>query len=224
MPGREAFLYRLQAVLKPQLEEFPDVKVSVRVSNESMDLGANRQVLLDAAVGEYVNFIDDDDLVPADYIKTIYPLLDGVDYIGFRLQLYNDGEKQLPTFHSLRYPVWNADAEGYYRDISHLNPMRRELAQRVKMEGWAGEDARWADGLRALGIVKTEHFVNAIMYMYYWRSNKKELPRRWGTQGPQQQHHHSVPLQLAKCPQCGSGAVCMAGGMRHCNQCGSSWT
>lgn len=224
-PGREAYLARLQAVLRPQIEQYPDVKVTVRNCDFKLDLGQNRQRLREESQGAYSNYLDDDDLVPANYVSTMYPLLDGVDYIGFRLQMYTDGEKQKPTFHSLRYKEWNADQEGYYRDISHLNPIRRELALAAEMSGGFGEDARWSDALRRLGIVKTEHFVDEVMYFYYWRSNKADYPGP-GSQVPITAVHDPTKQQSWRpaCPACRSSATGMAGGMRHCNQCGLSWT
>lgn len=225
-PSRQHFLARLNATLRPQVEEHDDIEILTRLFDANMDLGTNRQKLIEQAIGQYVNFIDDDDLVPAHYISTIYPLLDGVDYIGFQLQMYSDGEKQKPTYHTLRYKEWNADQDGYYRDISHLNPMRRELALRIPMSGGCGEDQRWADGLRNLGVVKTEHYVNEIMYYYLWRSNKTDYPGPAIQLGGGQTVHNPMETDRQwrpSCPECGSNATGLAGGMRRCNQCGATW-
>jgi hypothetical protein len=220
-PGRSALLERLMAALRPQVQGKDDVEIIVRPFDKGLDLGSNRQAMIEAAKGEYVSQIDDDDLVADNYVSTIYPLLDGIDYIGFQLQMYMDGDKQVPTFHSLRYKEWSGDSKGWYRDISHVNPMRRELALQVPMRGGPGEDARWAAELRNKGVVKTEHYISEIMYLYYFRSNKAAYsgPAASGP-GP---GHSTVPLQQAKCTECGSTAVSMAGGMRHCNSCGHRW-
>lgn len=223
-PSRWRFLTRLKAVLKPQLEEFPDVTFTVAECSRVHDLGTNRQMMIDASVGEYVNFIDDDDLVPPNYVRKIRPLLDGVDYIGFQLQMFTDGVKQIPTFHSLKYPTWNGDKDGWYRDISHLNPIRRELAIQSPMSGPAGEDCRWAEKLRQLGIVKTEHYVDEVMYLYYWRGNKNDPPENSAFIMPNGQNNQRwQPERSVKCPNCGSTATGLAGGMRQCNQCGDRW-
>jgi hypothetical protein len=182
--------------------------------------------MIEDARGQYSNFIDDDDLIPANYVDRIYPLLDGsVDYVGFRLQMYVDDQKQQPTFHSLRYPEWNGDQDGWYRDISHINPIRRELALAVPMSGGHGEDHRWADALRAKNIVKTEHFVDEVMYFYYFRSNKLSEPALPGDSsgGPRYVGGDQAEFMRPACPQCGSVATGMAGGMRRCNQCQHSW-
>jgi len=53
--------------------------------------------------------------------------------------------------------------------------MRRELALQVPMSGWPGEDNRWADAIRELRIVKTEHYINQTLYYYLTRTHKPEL-------------------------------------------------
>ena len=230
-PSRARYLARLTAVLKPQLEEFPDVAFVTKMFDKRFDLGSNRQALIDSSSAEWISVVDDDDLVASDYVSKIYPLLDDdVDYIGFRLQLYVDGEKQKPTIHSLRYKCWNADQDGFYRDISHLNPIRRSLAIQAKMSGGPGEDARWSDRMRELGIVKKEHFVDSALYFYYFRSRKddNEPPTRTVTARVEPVHD---PMsgnvfftgRSKECPRCKSTATTIAGGLRRCNQCGASW-
>jgi glycosyltransferase involved in cell wall biosynthesis len=218
-PSRARFLARLMAVLKPQVENHPDVEVCVRTCDRKLSLGDNRQAMIESASGVYCCFIDDDDLIPANYVDKIYPLLDGVDYIGFRLQMYSDEVKQRPTFHSLKHKEWNGDQEGWYRDISHINPIRRELALMAKMSGEAGEDCRWADALRAKCVVKTEHYIDEVLYLYYWRSNKTDsLPP-----SPPGSSVVGEIIQRPPCPSCGSTATGIGGGMRRCNQCQHSW-
>ncbi len=163
-------------VLRPQvnLRVQKGVEVVVTMYDTSVSMGENRQRMIDDAQGEYVNFVDDDDLIPANYVARILPLLDGVDYIGFQVQTYIDVVKLAPTYHSLRYDRWWQDNKGAYRDISHLNPIRRELAIQVRHEGGYTHDQSWAGGMRSKGIVKSEHYVDEVMYFYYFRSNKGE--------------------------------------------------
>jgi hypothetical protein len=220
-PSRTELLARLMDVLRPQVAGMDDVEIIVRPFEKALDLGTNRQAMIEQAKGTYVSQVDDDDLVADNYVSTIYPLLDGIDYIGFQLQMFMDGEKQVPTFHSLRYKEWSGDSKGWYRDISHVNPIRRDLALLVPMRGGPGEDARWAAELRNKGVVKTEHYVDSVLYLYLFRSNKAAYQGPSGSSpgpGPER-----VPLQQAKCPECKSTAVTMAGGMRHCNSCGHRW-
>jgi hypothetical protein len=172
-PKRADFLERLMYCLYPQIKSYPDVEAVITYFDSRCPIGENRAMMIEAAVGEYVNFIDDDDLVPDHYVATIYPLLDGVDYIGFQGRVYKDGVLQKPGFHSLKYGAWWEDENGYYRDLSHLNPIRRVLAMAGQMEKHHGcyeEDRKWATNLRELGLVKTEHYINQEMYYYYYRT------------------------------------------------------
>lgn len=177
-PSRKLFLARLMDVLRPQLENIlgwaRDVEVVAKEFDKRYSLGYNRQLMIDAARGEYVCFVDDDDLVAEDYVSRILPLLDGADYIGFQLQCYMDGAPFSRTYHSLKYDRWWNDEKGYYRDISHVNPIRRELALKAWMSGGHGEDSRWATDLRKLGVVKTENYVDDIMYHYLVRRVKND--------------------------------------------------
>jgi hypothetical protein len=169
MPERCWILNRLLTMLRPQVDKYPDVEILVHEHDPNISLGQNREVLRQKSSAEYVNFVDDDDLVAEDYVAKIYPLLDGVDFVGFQAAVYRNGvyEPTLRTSISLRHKTWSNDDKGYYCDISHLGPMRRELALKVPMEGGRGEDARWAAALRNLQIVSTEHYVPEVMYHYY---------------------------------------------------------
>jgi hypothetical protein len=168
------FLERLLSVLEPQVASAPEVEMLIRYDDKHLSLGENRQLLRESASGKYSCFIDDDDLVSESYVRSILPLLDEVDYIGFQVQLYEDGSKSKPTYHSLQYSSWHEDDLGYYRDISHLNPIKTSIAIQVRMDGNAGEDSRWADKIRSSELVKTQHYIDAILYEYYWRSDKED--------------------------------------------------
>lgn len=159
---RKPLFQRLLDVLKPQVGD-RDIEILI-ADQEDWSVSDKRQWCLDEARGDYLCFCDDDDLVASDYVERIYPLLDGVDYVGFRLQLYIDGMPQKPTFHSLRYPEWSDDAAGYYRNVSHLNPVRTEIARQGRFDGGYGEDKRWADQVHPV----TEHYVDDVMYKYYF--------------------------------------------------------
>lgn len=124
-----------------------------------------RQDLLAHSRADYVCFVDDDDLVAENYVAAILPLLDGVDYVGFSMSM--DFLRGRLSHHSLRYGSWYDTTDTSYRDITHLNPIRRDLALRGSFahEPSAqhyGEDQVWAEQVRSL--VKTEHVVSQVLY------------------------------------------------------------
>ena len=163
VPEREQDLTRIEGMLLHQIDNRNDIQLLI--DKGTGDVGKKRQRCLEEAAGDYICFVDDDDLIAHDYIERIYELLDGeVDYIGFQLQHYRNGEKQKPTFHSLKYKEWSEDDNGWYRDVSHLNPIKTSIAREGVFEGAYGEDKAWAEQVNP----KTEHYIDAPMYFYFF--------------------------------------------------------
>lgn len=164
---REDRFKRLLSTLMPQVAQAQGaVHVTALWNNQERPISHVRQDLINNAVGTYVSFVDDDDELPEYYVDKILPLLDGVDYIGWRMQCIADGVKLNPTFHSLRYHSWFHDDVGYYRHVSHLNPIRLDLARRVSYRDCPlPEDTSWAHKVRP--FVKSEHFIDDVMYIYH---------------------------------------------------------
>jgi len=179
----EQLRYQMAAL---PLKKFGDVEVLVhedetgKLFGKPTGVGEMREYMRKQSTGDYINFIDSDDLIAPDYIESILPLLDGVDYVGFDVKCFTDHEMIGIASHSLAHGKWSQHrlANGrvpemrFCRDISHLNPMRRELALSLPMSGSVGEDCRWANDLRAKGIVKTEHYISRVLYWYLWRGQK----------------------------------------------------
>ena len=164
---REERFKRLLDALLPQVDKYDDIEVIAYWNNFERPLVEIRQALLNQAKGEYVCFIDDDDTVPNYYCDEIMQRLDGVDYVGWQMQLYTNGEKAKPTYHSLRYSNWHDDEDGYYRNVSHLNPIKREIALKAGFSSKEGvpEDYDWAN--RVGSLVKTENYIDKVMYYYH---------------------------------------------------------
>lgn len=175
VPSRHLEFNRIYGMLDyqaSQLDHPSDVEI-IAHTNPNLKIAAKRQDCLEDARGKYFNFVDDDDLVAHNYVQRLSELMDGVDYIGFRMQHFLNGHASKPTFHSLRYDRWYDDANGYYRNVSHLNPMRTEIARQGKFVGGYGEDARWAETVRP----QTEHFVDQPLY-FYFDSPENSLSRK----------------------------------------------
>jgi len=165
VPQRCKQLEALTDVLLPQVDKYKgQVEVLLFFNNFEYSLGYLRQAMLEEARGEYICHIDDDDMVPDDFVDTIFPLLDGVDYIGFKVKFIDSGKDMKPVYHRLEYTTWHEDDAGYYRGITHLNPIRTALARESKfpIEYNIGEDAEWARNAKA----KTEHYIDREMYIY----------------------------------------------------------
>jgi len=142
------------------------VEVVAYWNNGELSIGELRQKLVEDSKGEYVCFIDDDDMVPPYYVKEILKNL-GQDYVGFIVRLFNNRVEQKNAIHSLKYKTWHEDRHAYYRDVTHLNPIMRSLAIQAtyKKLDAGGEDADWASQVRP--YVHSENFINRRMYFYY---------------------------------------------------------
>ena len=170
---RAELLGTLLAALLPQVDAARGaVRVTAYQNQGERPLADIRQALVESADAQYVSFIDDDDMVPDDFVSTILPLLDGVDTVGWRMQYYVDGVPAKPTFHSLRYGGWWEDETGWYRDVSHLNPVRLALARRCDFRVELPEDWGWVQQMQKL--VTTEHCTDDDKIMYHYRHSTSE--------------------------------------------------
>jgi hypothetical protein len=176
MPNRGEMLERLLAVLRPQLERHPSV--GYITDDGPGTIGAKRQRMMEAAAGEYVAFVDDDDMVSADYLDRIVPCLaSSPDCVGITMHVTMDGRDWHPSpifRHSLRFAenfVWS----GTNRTPHHLCPLRRELALRARFPDlmW-GEDFNFAQGL--LQHLKTEEWSGDKPIYFYDYVSKKGDP------------------------------------------------
>lgn len=70
VPQRSRELARLLHRLYPQLTDEVELLIN---GKDLVPIGLKRQAMLCEAKGEYVNFIDDDDLVPKDYVEHSSP-------------------------------------------------------------------------------------------------------------------------------------------------------
>jgi hypothetical protein len=168
-PSRAGFLAQLMLLL---MSKYEDVAVRTRIFDEKLNLGENREQLRRESSAEYISFVDDDDFVAPNFVEGIYPLLDGVDQVSFDVAVFRDGKPHFIAKHSLKYKGWYENGGIPYRDISHVHPMKRELALRVPMEGGIGEDFRWAK--RMHGIIRSEQHIERSMYFYLWRTKKND--------------------------------------------------
>ena len=172
---RDLLFCRLMTVLLPQLDEFAGaVQVLGWRNAGERSLGELRDQMVADATGEYVSFIDDDDMVSEHYVAEIVRAIteagDRPDHVGFQLEYCVDGVPREIVDHSLRHRRWHRNAGGsLVRDFTHVDPIRRELAARgrfaVARRGRA-EDRAWCKQVRP--HVYSEAYVDKVLYRYLW--------------------------------------------------------
>lgn len=169
---RAELLCQMLDGLLPQVDEHDGrVKVLAYWDNGQVDIATKKQALLDAAGTDYLSFVDDDDTVSDDYVAAVLDALDSwPDYVGLKLQVYQDGKPLVLSHHSLRHGGWlNEGAPYFRRDITCANPMRTLIAKAARFTGpkrGQAEDVHWVAQLR--GKLRTEVFVDRVLYHYWW--------------------------------------------------------
>lgn len=166
VPARRILRTRLLDVIDPQVAEYDDIELLILEDNRMRDLGPKRQALIDIAQGEYISFIDDDDLVAEDYVNTIYPLLRNVDCVGFTGQISIEGAPWKDVFYS-KDNGWEETSEGYLRPPQHLTPVKTELVKQIPYTGHSREDFEWAEAMKNAGLLKTENVTTKKLYQYF---------------------------------------------------------
>jgi cellulose synthase/poly-beta-1,6-N-acetylglucosamine synthase-like glycosyltransferase len=164
---RKPKLEQLKAELANQIGK-RNVEVLSLSDNRQMSIGQKRNMLLTQSTGEYVSFVDDDDMVSPDYIeKVLNALTKNPDCSSLTGEIvFSDGYSR-PFIHSLRYTQWIDDHEGkvYYRPPNHLNAVRRAIAVQVGFPPWnSGEDRSFSMGIRHL--LKKEEWIDGVIYNY----------------------------------------------------------
>lgn len=165
---RAGMLAALRAQLERQIRKVAPRPIEVLVIADDGDLsiGAKRQLLLDTANGEYVAFVDDDDRVSDDYIKSILAAMESKpDVVGMKGMYYENGEARKPFIHSMGVMTWYETEAAYWRCPNHLNPVKRTIARSVGFKDRNhGEDKEYSERLRAR--LTTEVMVEPIIYHY----------------------------------------------------------
>jgi glycosyltransferase involved in cell wall biosynthesis len=180
LKNRRQFFVRLYANLDIQknlLEDSGQVEI-LYDTRDDISIGEKRNNLLAWSKGDYVAFIDDDDLVAPNYIELVLKAIESKpDVVGMNLIMTTDGQNAERSFHTIQCKEWFEKSyifQGkkiYFRCPNHLNPVKRELALQVKFPDISmGEDKDYS--YRLLPLLKTEEWIDQPIYFYLFRRNK----------------------------------------------------
>jgi|LakMenEpi03Aug12_release.lakeMendotaPanAssembly.Ray.scaffolds.fasta_scaffold24843_5 GT2 family glycosyltransferase len=176
--GREHLLERLRSVLNPQLTE--DVEVIEQKDNKEISIGRKRQTLLEKAAGEYVVFIDDDDMISEDYVESILKALESnPDSVGFEIECHGTTGKTASA--SNKWSTWKDNHGGfdYVRTPYHKTPIKRNIAVIIGYRDMRyGEDYDYSKRLKEAGFIKTEVYINKVLYYYMYV--KEDFNKKYG--------------------------------------------
>lgn len=131
-----------------------------------MMLGRKRNILVDIAQGRFVTFVDDDDRIAPDYMRTLLDATDhDADVITFLASVSLNGEPPKICKFSKDFDCDRNTPDGYERWPNHLCCVKRELAASVDFPNIPyGEDAGYAKLLHPL--LRTEYAIDRVLYHY----------------------------------------------------------
>lgn len=166
--------------LSRQLYDYPGkVEMLFECDNKEISVGKKRQKLLQRSIGEYVVFFDDDDWPYSFFVRDIMiALISKPDCVGVVIDMTTNNQRPQLCCHSLRYPEWrnNVDGYDYVRNVTHRNPIKRELAIQVGFPDMRFGEDRWFSD-RVTPLCQSEVFIPQPIFHYRYssaeRHNKK---------------------------------------------------
>jgi predicted O-methyltransferase YrrM len=217
--GQRAASFRaLLDRLLPQTEPYAGrVRTLAGFNNGSPPLPELRQRMVEAVTTDYLSFADDDDMVSPDFVSEVMSALEQrPDYVGFQVNYFTDGRLRGVIDHSLKHGGWREEKNPYrwLRDITHINPIRSEVAKAARFDVVAGgqvEDRPWVEQVRVSGSLKVETYIPRPLYDYLWsrRGSAWQKPDkiRQGFTRPAISHPHFSWMELEKAVPAGRLAV-----------------
>lgn len=185
MAHRTVLFEQVLADIKAQAADCPEIRTEILWESDKgeLTLGQKRNVLLDRCTGKYHCFIDDDDVLAPDYLKTFVPMItSGVDYdcASFVGAHYGRGVFNKLFHHSLYYTQWAETRERYIRTISPMNLIKTEIVRQVRYKDIRNtEDHEFSKRLVASGLLRTEFHINPNYPIYHYIDGVKWDRDQW---------------------------------------------
>jgi glycosyltransferase involved in cell wall biosynthesis len=185
MTSRKPLFEQVLAEIRKQAHECQEIRTEILWESDTgeLTLGQKRNVLMDRCSGRYHCFIDDDDILAPDYLKTFVPMItSGVDYdcAAFVGAHYHRGVFTKLFHHSLHYREWSETPERYIRTISPMNLIKTDIVRQVRYKDIRNtEDHEFSKRLMASGLLKTEFSLNANYPLYHYIDGVKQDRAEW---------------------------------------------
>ena len=144
------------------------IEVVFFLDNREEPVGKKRNALLNAAHGEYLCFIDDDDDISDQYVNCIYSkLIDDPDCLSLQGVLKSPGNPNRKFYHSIDVKKYHQIGNCYFRFPNHLNVIKSSIAKQFKFpEKNYSEDYDWAFSILESGLLKKEAKIKKFLYIY----------------------------------------------------------
>lgn len=171
LTSRAHLLSELKKEIARQESDRAGLEILTNIDAGQKPVGQKRNELLLAAKGEYVAFIDDDDLISRNYLAEIRQALtlrpDCVGFEGF-ITVNGRNKQKFKISKAFDYKEVNMI---YYRPINHLCPVRKDIALRIRYPNKnCGEDYDYCMRLKHSGLLKNEVYIAKELYHYRFDS------------------------------------------------------
>jgi hypothetical protein len=179
--SRSTLLARLLAVLQPQVNAVRGaVEIKTLTDSGQNTTGTKRRQMSAEAVGDYIAFVDDDDLVSEDYVARILSAIQQgrPDCVTFGVRQYFDGHLEGAAVCSLAAGGDHNDIDHrgwqqFWRRPNHICAVKRELVVAAGFPDITlGEDAIHAAMLQPM--LKTEVHIPTFLYDYLYYHKKPQ--------------------------------------------------
>lgn len=173
LESRRSLRAELEYILQQQLKKFDDCELLIEEDNGQLPSGAKRNKLLSQARGQYVCFVDDDDLVSNTYVENLRQgCRRQVDIVSFDiLRQSNDRSERVHRFKFGMLHGQRLSNNILGMPTNHLCAWKRELATLVAFQPQLGynDDVFWYEPLNHSGLVRSSHHIPIVLYIYRWR-------------------------------------------------------
>lgn len=178
VPSRHEQLKNLFNQLEAQCERYgDDVEILGFLDNKKRSIGLKRQALLDIAKGDYVTWIDDDDMPSGDYVDSLMEVLYTSfhpDVITINQEVYIDGKGPYSLTFKAGHPVNEEVGETpATRPPWHTCIWKRETVKDCKFPDLMyGEDWSWAE--QANKLIRHSFHIDKVLLTYIFDSKITE--------------------------------------------------
>lgn len=172
LPDRVEYLTNiLKEIYAQPIEYLKQTEILIAVDYKQYTIGEKRNQLLEAAKGDYVTFIDDDDSISADYLKEVFTGINmNVDAIGIT-GMYAPVIGEHKEFRCSKDYKWENKQDAYYRSIQHICPIKTSIARQVKYPSINfTEDKIYSETVQPYII--SDYVSSKIIYYYKYRHKK----------------------------------------------------
>lgn len=185
MNSRKNLFRKVLLEVERQIRETPEIRVEVlwEADDGEITLGQKRNVLMDRCSGKYHCFVDDDDVLSPNYLKTFVPMIlsetdyDCASFVGAH---YKRGGFNKLFYHSMKFKDWDETEERFIRTISPMNLIKTEIVRQVRYKDIRNtEDYEFSVRLMESGLLKAEFDIDPNYPIYHYIDEVKADREDW---------------------------------------------